>query len=88
MYRLLVLVFVFLSYSYAQAERPNVAVIMTDDQGYGEFSTINVSSVRTLLRAEVETIANVFHDAGYRTGLFSKWHLDDNYPFRPEDQLR
>jgi len=114
--------------------RPNVIVIMTDDQGYGEFSchgnpitstpnidrlaaagvrftdfhvspmctptrgqfvsgldafrngAINVSSGRTLLRPELKTIANVFQDAGYRTGLFGKWHLGDNYPFRPEDR--
>lgn len=116
------------------AERPNVIVIMTDDQGYGEFScngnpitstpnidrlakegvrfvdfhvspmctptrgqlmsgldafrngAINVSSGRTLLRPELKTMANVFQDAGYRTGHFGKWHLGDNYPFRPEDR--
>lgn len=114
--------------------RPNVIVIMTDDQGYGEFSchgnpiaqtphidqlasqsirltdfhvspmctptrgqlltgldafrngAINVSSGRTLLRPELKTIANVFQSAGYRTGIFGKWHLGDNYPFRPEDR--
>lgn len=119
----------------AQAnERPNVIVIMTDDQGYGEFScngnpiastpnidrlaqeavrlvdfhvspmctptrgqlmsgldafrngAINVSSGRTLLRPELKTMANMFQDAGYRTGHFGKWHLGDNYPFRPEDR--
>src|SRR6056297_4333207 len=103
-------------------EHPNVIVIMTDDQGYGEFScngnpitrtpnidalaragvrltdfhvapmctptrgqlmsgldafrnnASNVSSGRTLLRTDVPTIADVFKDAGYRTGLFGKWH--------------
>ncbi|MBI1246331.1 sulfatase-like hydrolase/transferase [bacterium] len=118
----------------SQAARPNVVVIMTDDQGYGEFSchgnpivstsnidhfaqesvrfthfhvspmctptrgqllsgldamrngAINVSSGRTLLRPELKTIAGVFRDAGYRTGHFGKWHLGDNYPFRPEDR--
>jgi arylsulfatase A-like enzyme len=46
----------------------------------------NVSSGRTLLRPELETIADVFHDDGYHTGIFGKWHLGDNYPFRPEDR--
>jgi arylsulfatase A-like enzyme len=114
--------------------RPNVIVVMTDDQGYGEFSchgnplaetphidrlasqsvrlrdfhvspmctptrgqlmtgldafrngAINVSSGRTLLRPELPTVANRFADAGYRTGIFGKWHLGDNYPFRPQDR--
>lgn len=118
----------------AFADRPNVIVVMTDDQGYGEFSchgnpivktanidamasqslrmtdfhvapmctpsraqlmtgldafrtsAINVSSGRTLLNANLKTMANVFADAGYRTGIFGKWHLGDNYPFRPGDR--
>ena len=116
------------------AERPNVIVVMTDDQGYGEFSchgnpiaetpnidrlasqsirltdfhvapmctptrgqlmtgldafrnaAINVSSGRTLLKRDLKTMADVFREAGYRTGIFGKWHLGDNYPFRPEDR--
>jgi len=129
---LLLLLFVS---SLARAEsKPNVIVIMTDDQGYGDLSchgnpvlktphldqlhsesvrftdfhvapmctptrgqlltgldaarngAINVSSGRTLLRAEVPTIANVLGDNGYRTGLFGKWHLGDTYPYRPEDR--
>ncbi|MBD3674746.1 MAG: arylsulfatase [Planctomycetaceae bacterium] len=115
-------------------KRPNVIVVMTDDQGYGEFSchgnpliqtphidrfaaeslrltdfhvspmctptrgqlmtgvdafrnaAINVSSGRTLLRPEIPTMADTFRAAGYRTGMFGKWHLGDNYPFRPEDR--
>lgn len=116
------------------AQRPNVIVVMTDDQGYGEFSAhgnpvletpnldrlasqsirltdfhvapmctptrgqlmtgvdafrngaMNVSSGRTLLRRELPTMANVFADAGWRTGLFGKWHLGDTYPYRPADR--
>lgn len=118
----------------AFSARPHVIVIMTDDQGYGEFScngnpltetpaidslaaasirltdfhvapmctptrgqlltgvdafrngASNVSSGRTLLRSELKTMADVFHEAGYATGIFGKWHLGDNYPFRPEDR--
>ena len=114
--------------------RPNVLVIMTDDQGYPEISAhgnpvlqtpnldrlhgqslrltdyhvapmctptrgqlltgldaarngaVNVSSGRALIRAEVPIMANYFGDAGYSTGVFGKWHLGANYPYRPQDR--
>ena len=47
---------------------------------------INVSSGRALLRPEVPTMGNLFGDAGYATGIFGKWHLGANFPFRPEDR--
>ncbi|NIJ44897.1 arylsulfatase A-like enzyme [Wenyingzhuangia heitensis] len=31
------------------------------------------------------TMANVFKNNGYKTALFGKWHLGDNYPSRPTD---
>ena len=113
---------------------PNVIVVMTDDQGYGELSchgnpvletpnldrlhsesarltdfhvapmctptrgqlltgldafrngAMNVSSGRSLLRPELPTMADFFANAGYRTAMFGKWHLGDNYPFRPQDR--
>ncbi|MCP5118876.1 MAG: arylsulfatase, partial [bacterium] len=120
--------------SAAAAERPNVILVMTDDQGYPELSAhgnpilktphldrlhaesvrfkdfhvapmctptrgqlmtgldagrngaINVSSGRTLLRANLPTIADFFRGNGYRTGIFGKWHLGDNTPYRPEER--
>ena len=114
--------------------RPNVLVIMTDDQGYPEISAhgnpvlqtpnldrlheqslrlsdyhvapmctptrgqlltgldaarngaVNVSSGRALIRQEVPIMANYFGDAGYSTGVFGKWHLGANYPYRPQDR--
>jgi arylsulfatase A-like enzyme len=116
------------------ADRPNVVVLITDDQGYGDLSchgnpvlktpnldrlhaqsvrltdfhacpmctptrgqlltgqdclrngAMNVSSGRTLLRRGTPTMADAFAAAGYRSGQFGKWHLGDNYPYRPQDR--
>ncbi|MCP5519034.1 MAG: arylsulfatase [Verrucomicrobiales bacterium] len=47
---------------------------------------MNVSSGRTLLRTEFPTLATLLRAGGYRTGVFGKWHLGDNHPYRPEDR--
>jgi arylsulfatase len=47
---------------------------------------MNVSSGRTLLRRDLPTIGDLFAAAGYATGVFGKWHLGDNYPYRPQDR--
>ncbi|MHB8897506.1 MAG: arylsulfatase, partial [Thermoguttaceae bacterium] len=134
---LLVACAVVLAPRFAPAEvtrHPNVILILTDDQGYGELSchgnpvvrtpnldrlhaesvrltdfhvapmctptrgqlmtgldafrngAMNVSSGRTLLRPELPTMADYFARSGYRTAMFGKWHLGDNYPFRPQDR--
>ncbi len=113
---------------------PNVVLVLTDDQGYGDLAclgnpiiqTPNIDSLyrqslrltdfhvsptcaptraalmtgrycnrtgvwhtvmgRSLLRRDEVTIADVFAAGGYRTGIFGKWHLGDNYPFRPQER--
>ena len=120
--------------SVADDEPPNVVLVITDDQGYGDLSchgnpvlkTPNLdrlydesvrlvdyhvaptcsptraalvtghwtnrtgvwhtSGGRSLLLEGEVTIGRIFHDAGYATGMFGKWHMGDNYPFRPEDR--
>lgn len=132
---LVILLAVFVDTRYARAqERPNVLLIMTDDQGYGDvgvhgndvINTPNldrlaresteitrfyvnpncspsraslltgrwnlrtgvsgVHSTEHLLNADEETFAEIFAEAGYRTGIFGKWHVGDNYPMRPTNQ--
>lgn len=118
----------------ARAGQPNVVLILTDDQGYGDFAchgnsflrtphldrlhaesvrltdfhvapmctptrgqlmsgvdclrngAMNVSSGRVFLRRELPTMADLFAAGGYRCGQFGKWHLGDNYPYRPQDR--
>jgi len=41
---------------------------------------------RSLLGKHETTVADIFSSTGYKTGIFGKWHLGDNYPFRPQDR--
>ncbi len=41
---------------------------------------------RSLLRQDEYSLADAFSENGYVTGIFGKWHLGDNYPYRPQDR--
>ncbi len=49
----------------------------------GVWHTVNG---RSMLRENEITIGQLLKDHGYATGMFGKWHLGDNYPYRAEDR--
>lgn len=121
-------------HDWVSKKKPNVIIIMTDDQGYPELSMhgnpilktpnldklgkssvqfknfhvtpmcaptrgelltgldnavnqlSNVSSGRSLLKSGIPTMGNIFGSNGYSTGIFGKWHMGSNYPYRPQDR--
>ncbi|MEW4452413.1 arylsulfatase [Bremerella sp. JC817] len=128
------LVLMALCVSTGFAAKPNIVLLITDDQGYGDLAchgnqviqTPNLDRLasqssqlsnyhvaptcsptraalqsghwtdragawhtimgRSMLRADEATLGQLLKANGYTTGMFGKWHLGDNYPYRPEDR--
>lgn len=118
----------------ALAAPPNVLIVLTDDQGHGDFGFTGNPKIRTpnldrlakesvwlknyhvspvctptraslmtgrynyrtcaidtfqgraMMHPDEVTLAQMLAPAGYRCGIFGKWHLGDNYPLRPIDK--
>jgi arylsulfatase A-like enzyme len=64
---------------------PSRAMLMTgkDNNSVGVWHTVNG---REILNKDKKIMPQFFKEAGYKTGIFGKWHLGDNYPFRPQDR--
>ena len=64
---------------------PTRANLMTGRYNY-RTRAIDTYIGRAMLEPTEVTIAEALAPAGYRTGIFGKWHLGDSYPLRPQDQ--
>ena len=75
----------FTNYHVSTTCAPTRGAIMTGRHSnrVNVFHTINGRSI--LFEDEV-TLPQIFAQNGYTNAMFGKWHLGDNYPFRPEDR--
>ncbi|WP_282147653.1 arylsulfatase [Algibacter lectus] len=75
----------FTNYHVSTTCAPTRGAIMTGRHSnrVNVFHTINGRSI--LFEDEV-TLPQIFAQNGYTNAMFGKWHLGDNYPYRPEDR--
>lgn len=64
---------------------PTRASLMTGRYNY-RTRCIDTYVGRAMMDNEEITLAEYLKRAGYRTGIYGKWHLGDAYPMRPMDQ--
>ena len=64
---------------------PTRAALMTGRYNY-RTGVVDTYLGRAMMDPAEVTVAEMLGDAGYRTGIFGKWHLGDNYPQRTVDQ--
>ena len=64
---------------------PTRACLMTGRYNYRSGVTDTYLG-RSLMHPDETTLAEMLAAGGYRTGIFGKWHLGDNYPMRAMDK--
>ena len=64
---------------------PTRASLMTGRYNY-RTGVVDTYLGRAMMHADEVTLPEILRASGYRTGIFGKWHLGDNYPLRPMDQ--
>lgn len=76
---------IFENFYVAPVCTPSRASLMTGKFSIrtGVFDTFNGGAI---MATEEVTMAEIFREHHYKTGIFGKWHLGDHYPFRPSDQ--
>jgi arylsulfatase A-like enzyme len=64
---------------------PTRASLMTGRYNY-RTGVVDTFAGRSLMHPDEQTLAELLTAAGYRAGIFGKWHLGDNAPLRAIDQ--
>jgi len=75
----------FTDFHVAPMCTPTRGELMTGIDAFRNGATA-VCEGRSLPRRELKMMPQYFKDSGYATGHFGKWHLGDNYPYRPQDR--
>ncbi|SFB53535.1 arylsulfatase [Algoriphagus aquimarinus] len=75
----------FTNYHVSTTCAPSRGAIMTG-RYTNRLNVFHTISGRSLLYEDEVILPQIFAQNGYTNGMFGKWHLGDNYPFRPEDR--